>query len=128
MLQYFIITAVNRYANWITGTISRYAYQVKVYDTPSESFGICGGRVSKLFVVDNSTAYVILSYDRAWSAVPEFPEDVELLDALLLFCDSLPDYAVWKEILKEPKKYVVFNGNVYEFTRKGGQSHDYDYL
>ena len=44
-------------------------YWVKHYDEPSETYGINGGRISKLMIkIDGQT---VVSYDRGWDIEPD---------------------------------------------------------
>ena len=54
---------------WITGTIGKYEYHAKVYDTGSR-FGINGGRVSKLEVRNTKTGREVINYQRGWDLKP----------------------------------------------------------
>lgn len=52
-----------------------YKYDAKVYDEPSEDYGIDGGRISKLEVKCQGS--VVINYDRGWDIEPE-TEDAQL--------------------------------------------------
>lgn len=51
----------------IDGTIVKYC--VKHYDEPSETYGLEGGKISKMELRINGR--VTLNYDRAWDIEPE---------------------------------------------------------
>ena len=60
---------------WIEGTIGKYQYCAKVFDTTS-SMGINGGRVSKLdiYTINRLTGKrrFVASFDRGWAVKPLF--------------------------------------------------------
>lgn len=56
-------------------------YQVKHYDEPSETYGIDGGRISKLFIWRDEV--YTCRYDREWVLKPE-DEDTEKVLAILI--------------------------------------------
>lgn len=83
LIRSLTIKAVN---NWYIGTISGYAYQVKLAAEDSP-FGIQDGRIIKLFVTDmptdeNPGKTEIIAYERGWSTYPSTMEHEEILDAL----------------------------------------------
>ncbi|WP_201751247.1 MULTISPECIES: hypothetical protein [unclassified Neglectibacter] len=86
-MEYKITTALCR--GWFKGTIGKYSYSAKVYDTPSR-FGINHGRVSKLAIYDEDKrrregweAACIVNYDRGWDVRPKDKEAKDVLKSLL---------------------------------------------
>ena len=65
--------------NWQEGTIDGIPYQAKVYEEPSENYGIRKGNVSKLWIKG------ICNYDRGWDNRPETPEGRSMVNALVAF-------------------------------------------
>lgn len=63
--------------NWQFGTIDGVEFQVKVYEEPSEEYGIDGGNISKLWIKDT------LTYDRGWNERPRTKKAKELLKRIL---------------------------------------------
>ena len=57
---------------WSKGTIwtnegkTGYDYWVKHYEEPSETYGIDGGRISKLSIRKHGTTEWLVNYDRGW--------------------------------------------------------------
>ena len=83
LIRSLTIKSVN---NWYIGTISGYAYQVKL-SAEDSPFGIQDGRIIKLFVTDmptdeNPGKTEIIAYERGWSKYPQTSEHEEILDAL----------------------------------------------
>ena len=83
LIRSLTIKSVN---NWYIGTISGYAYQVKL-SAEDSPFGIQDGRIIKLFVTDmptddNPGKTEIIAYERGWSTYPTTTEHEEILDAL----------------------------------------------
>ena len=56
-------------------------YWVKHYDEPSETYGIEGGRISKLMIKINGK--ITANYDRGWDVEPE-DEATQMAYAILL--------------------------------------------
>ena len=56
-------------------------YWVKHYDEPSETYGIDGGRISKLMIKVNGK--ITANYDRGWDVEPE-DEATHMAYAILL--------------------------------------------
>ena len=56
-------------------------YWVKHYDEPSETYGIDGGRISKLMIKINGK--ITANYDRGWDVEPE-DEATQMAYAILL--------------------------------------------
>ena len=71
---------------WNKGTVNvsgrAYDYSAKVYGAGSE-FGIGGGRVSKLEIVDAESGKVAASYDRGWDVRPGTAIEYAALSAVL---------------------------------------------
>lgn len=63
------------------GNYSKIHYWVKSYDEPSKTFGIDGGRISKLSLKQNDE--FVANYDRGWDKRPATPE-AEAAYAILL--------------------------------------------
>ncbi len=61
---------------------STYIYSMKRYDEPSE-FGIDGGRISKLTLIDKDTGTFAANYDRDWDIEPE-TEEADIAVAILM--------------------------------------------
>ena len=61
---------------WSEGTIScprtgaKYKYWVKHYEEPSETYGIDGGKVSKLTIRKLGESRDLCNYDRGWDIRP----------------------------------------------------------
>lgn len=108
------ITAYTKDGIWLLGTIDDDPFQAKVCDEAS-GFGINGGRVIKLHVGGISYDNEQIAYERGWDKYPDTAKDQALLDALLLFCASLPEQDVWRQILREPKMFLVVDDEVLEW-------------
>lgn len=63
------------------GTYTVCKYRVKHFDEPSETYGIDGGRISKLTIMVNGET--TLNYDRGWDIEPE-DEASQLAYAVIL--------------------------------------------
>ncbi len=63
--------------NWKKGTIDGIKFQAKVYEKPSEEYGIDGGHVSKLWIDG------MANYDRGWDVRPKTAEAKAKVKALL---------------------------------------------
>jgi hypothetical protein len=48
---------------WTQGEIDGFKYCVKHYDEPSESYGIDGGRISKLLIRKHGETEDLVAYD-----------------------------------------------------------------
>lgn len=57
-------------------TGSKYKYWVKHYEEPSETFGIDGGKISKLTIRKLNEGRDVLNYDRGWDV--HCPDDYEV--------------------------------------------------
>lgn len=71
---------------WVEGSFEGRRYQAKVFDERSK-FGIEGGRVSKLFVIDAAAAgwaAPVVAFDRGWDAGEDLREVWEPLVALIV--------------------------------------------
>lgn len=84
---------------WIKGTVmgglpgivQRYSFVAKVYGLPSERFGICGGRVSKLAIYrEEPVRLCVLNYDRGWDIEPTNEADKAVFRAIMDYLDALP--------------------------------------
>lgn len=53
-----------------------------VFEQPSETYGIDGGRISKLEIRDNNKKF-LANYDRGWDIQPENTEAKKFLDEIL---------------------------------------------
>lgn len=68
-----IFTEFKPDTNWCDGVVGKYKFQAKLFDVGS-SFGIDGGRVSKLAIWDEEERHksqsfhkaCIMNYDRGW--------------------------------------------------------------
>lgn len=70
----------------ITGptTGSKYKYWVKLYEEPSEAFGIDGGKISKLTIRMLNGSRDVLNYDRGWDVHCPDEYDVRAVYAAIL--------------------------------------------
>lgn len=84
---------------WIAGTmmgglpgiIQKYSFSAKVYGLPSEVFGICGGRVSKLAIYrEEPVRRCVLNYDRGWDIEPTDEADRAVFRAIMDYLEALP--------------------------------------
>lgn len=70
---------------WLNGIITvdgiDYEYWVKVYDTPSETFGINGGKISKLSLRKDGVE--VVNYDRGWDKRPKTTTDKKAYKQIL---------------------------------------------
>jgi hypothetical protein len=68
---------------WINGTISPlgWTFEAKVYEEPS-SFGIDGGKISKLFS-RKSSGEDVFTYDRGWVKIPKTTLQIMVYKAIL---------------------------------------------
>jgi hypothetical protein len=75
------------YTTWKIGYVmssgKKYKFKAKVYQVPS-SFGIDGGRVSKLEVGG------IINYDRGWFTMPRLIEHKHILEGMVDYLEKLP--------------------------------------
>ena len=78
------------------GSIDDYPFQFRVHEKNSPRYGIEGGRILKLQVSDKGSKMPLFVYERGWLRKPSTPEQQELLNALLHFADTLPNWEVWK--------------------------------
>jgi hypothetical protein len=70
-------TKFDNSSNWVEGTVDKYKFQSKLFDEGS-TYGIDGGRVSKLAIWDervrmkelNFFKACIVNYDRGWDIEP----------------------------------------------------------
>jgi len=67
--------------NWVTGRVSDFTFQAKVFADPSE-FGINDGRISKLWIVDFQGKTVV-SYDRGRDIQPKTNQACEAMEYVL---------------------------------------------
>ena len=109
----YLIVARTPNGIWLTGTIEDHPFGVKVCDEES-GFGIDDGRVIKLYVNDPDTDEELFAYERGWETYPRTPEQQELCDALLTFCASLPEQDVWRRTMRQPKMFLIIDGEVLE--------------
>lgn len=54
---------------WVRGTFQGFTFTAKVYGSPSEEYGIGGGKVSKLTIRDDKNTEVV-NFDRGWDIKP----------------------------------------------------------
>lgn len=78
---------------WYEYMVGGYRVSVKAYDEGS-IYGINGGRVSKLFVVDKRTEAVVASYDRGWDVMPVDQETSAVVDLVVNAFSVAAGYAV----------------------------------
>jgi hypothetical protein len=63
-------------------TGAKYKYWVKYYGEPSETFGIDGGKVSKLTIRKVGESRDVVNYDRDWDIEPA--DEVKAVYAIIL--------------------------------------------
>lgn len=102
---------------WLKGTVDDYIFQAKVCDAAS-GFGIDGGRVIKLYA-QNADGKEIFSYERGWDKRPR-GKYKGLAQALVRFCDSLPEQAIWrKTFYKKVRRFLITDDFVLEYDEDG---------
>ena len=75
-------------SNWVDGTVGPYTFSAKLFDTGS-SFGIDGGRVSKLSI--QTKTKMLVNYDRGWDIKPTAGSlGNQALKAVLKLCENSP--------------------------------------
>lgn len=67
---------------WEEGWIGPYRYEAKVYNNPSK-YGINGGRVSKLTVIDTDSFLIVCKYDRGWDITPGDSKAIKVVQEIL---------------------------------------------
>ena len=81
------------YNGWITGAVDdTHWFQAKLFDIGS-SFGIKGGRVSKLCICKGvcfSWVGCIVNYDRGWDIKPKSKSDKDILKAVVEYLEKYP--------------------------------------
>ena len=91
-------TEFDRGKNWVKGAVGEYYFIAKLFDEGS-TYGIKGGRVSKLSVYDNRAGitgnfgflYMIINYDRGWDIrVPRTKGMRAHFNALMKFLEAAP--------------------------------------
>lgn len=107
-----MISVYAKDGNWLFGTVDEYPFQVKVCDKAS-SFGINQGRVIKLYVYQ-SRGQELFAFERGWSKYPENAESEDILEAMLLFCNSLPKQNIWQQTSCKTRLFLVTDGEVLE--------------
>jgi len=73
---------------WIKGRCDKYLFSAKVYGLPSETYGINGGRVSKLQIIhDNGGGWkfdnTVYNYDRGIDIRCNSSEELKVFGAIL---------------------------------------------
>jgi hypothetical protein len=68
--------------NWVIGRVANFAFQAKVFELPSDDYGMNGGRVSKL-LLRNEAGSCVVNYDRGWDVRPAWPCDCEAMEIVL---------------------------------------------
>ena len=109
-----LINALTPDGVWLLGTIDRYVFEAKVCDEDSV-FGIDDGRVIKLFVYNKHRGQELISYEWGWDKYPQKAEDEDVLDALLLFCSSLPKQDIRKQTMRKERAFLITDGKVLEW-------------
>lgn len=106
---------------WLKGTVDDFIFQVKVCDEASR-FGIDGGRIIKLHVEQSrgeNPSKVIIAYERGWDKRPR-GKHKDVARAMILFCDSLPEHAVWsKTFYRKVRRFLITDGFVLEYDEHG---------
>ena len=79
---------------WVSGKYTgewkdEYTFHVKMFDAPSEEYGMDETRVSKLTVKKNGV--VVLNFDRGYDG-DRYEMDEEDRIGLLVYLDNLPSY------------------------------------
>lgn len=98
---------------WVKGFVlnhsEKYPFTAKVWDKPSNPYGINGDRVIKLAIyeqVSPSHEKILLSYDRGWDKEPQTEELCHIVSALTGFLNNLPSNV--EDI--EPQQPVLMDG------------------
>ena len=111
-----VIKVRSRDGLWLTGSIDNNEFGIKVCDEKS-GFGIDDGRVIKLYVND-STGCEIIAYECGWEEYPKTIPHQEILDALLMFADSLPEQKVWRRTMKRERSFLVTEDCVLDYEEE----------
>ena len=98
---------------WLLGSVDSYAFQAKVCDEAS-GFGIDGGRVTKLHISSKRNSGEIVAYERGWDKYPRGAHK-GLAQALIRFCESLPEQDVWKYTFRKERRFLVTEDDVLEY-------------
>lgn len=69
---------------WTAEGKTGYDYWVKHYDEPSETYGIDGGRISKLSIRKHGDSRWLVNYDRGWDIEVPNDDEVKGVYAILL--------------------------------------------
>lgn len=108
-----IVTAKTPDGIWLLGEIDGYPYQAKVCDEAS-GFGIDCGRVIKLHAFSKRDGHEIIAYERGWDGYPRgFHKG--LAQALVRFCESLPEQDVWRNTFRTTRRFLVTEDDVLEY-------------
>ena len=108
-----IITAITPDGIWLIGTVDDYDYQAKVCDEAS-GFGIDCGRVIKLHAFGKSRGQELFAYERGWDKFPR-GKHKGLAQALIRFCESLPEQDTWRETFRTERRFLVTEDDVLEY-------------
>jgi len=77
---------VKNNGRWTEFEVSSYTVQALIFDLPSEDYGIEGGCISKLWIVNQETGKCVYNYDRGLDFSDMNPDDLEMI---ILICESL---------------------------------------
>ncbi|MHC5216837.1 DUF7678 domain-containing protein [Enterococcus sp. LJL128] len=68
---------------WESGRIEKYEYKIRVFEMPS-NFGIEGGRISNLTLIDTETGEEVVDYDRGWGGLePKNAEQTRIVKMIV---------------------------------------------
>ena len=111
-----IITVHTMDEIWLIGSVDEYPFWTKVCDEPS-GFGIDGGRVIKLHIGRKRKSGEIAAYERGWDKYPRGAHK-GLAQAVIRFCESLPDQSTWRSTFKPERKFLVTEDSVLEYEEE----------
>lgn len=106
------ITAYTVDGIWLFGTVDEYLFQAKVCDKAS-GFGIDCGRVIKLHAFKGQ-GQEIFAFERGWDKYPKGALK-GLCQALVRFCESLPEQDVWRNTFRTKRRFLVTEDHVLEY-------------
>ena len=108
-----IITAHTPDGIWLIGTVDDYDFQAKVCNEAS-GFGIDYGRVIKLHAFGKSRGQELFAFERGWDKYPK-GRHKGLAQALIRFCESLPEQDVWRNTFRKERRFLVTEDDVLEY-------------